>query len=209
MTSVLRAGLGYFTKDPRTIVSAAREAARLRFTIPLDVIRVALAKIRSKAVSDFSVAGEEPGLRLGLVASVMGNKLRVGALLLVDEITLGPSLLRVALRVHGLTVEPQGNVAGPISALLASGAIDLAKPGNLMGFLPKKPAMIADARDDRFELDLLQIPSLRDNPRVQKALTMLTPVLAIRDVQTRGDALLVGVRIHASGLPLLLAALRG
>ena len=145
MSSVLRAGLGYFTKDPRTIVSAAREAARLRFTIPLDVVRVGLAKIRSKAVSDFSVAAEEPGLRLGLVASLMGNQLRVGAVLLIDEIMLGPSLLRVALRVNGLTVEPQGNVAGPISALLASGAIDLAKPGNLMGFLPKKPAMIAEA----------------------------------------------------------------
>lgn len=209
MSPVLRAGLGYFTKNPRTIVSAAREAARLRFTIPLDVIRVGLGKIRSKAVGEFSVASEEPGLRLGLVARLMGNELRIHAVVLFDEITLGPNLLRVAVRINGLTVEPQGNVAGPISALLASGAIDLAKPGNLMGFLPKKPAMIADAKDDRFVLDLLQLDALRENPRVQKALAMLTPVLTIRDVQTRGEALLVGVRLHASGLPLLIAALRG
>jgi hypothetical protein len=208
MSSALSAGLGYF-KNPLSVLQAARDAAKLRLTVPLDLVRWGLGKIRSKAVGEFSVAAEPPGIRLGLVATVMGNQLRVGAVVNVEQIELGPDMLRLTIRVNGLAVEPQGMVAGPISALLSSGAIDLSKPGNLMGFLPKKPAMIAEAKDDRFVLDLLQIASLRDNLRVQKILSMLTPVVTIRDLVTSGDALLVGLRFHPSGLPLLLAALRG
>jgi hypothetical protein len=206
--SALRQGLSYVRKNPFAVLQAAREAARMRLTIPLDLVRWGLGKIQSKSVGEFSVASVPPGVKLGLVAHVMGNSLRVGAVVTVDQLELGPGILRATLRVNGLTVEPQGIVAGPIQALLSSGAIDLSKPGNLLGFLPKKPALIEEAHEDRFVLDLLKVGALRDNATLRRVLTLLGPVLAIRDVQTHDDALLIGLRVHPSGIPLLLAALR-
>ena len=68
---------------------------------------------------------EGPGLGFSLVADAMGNKLRVGGTVRIDEITAGPGTLRVELRLNDLSVKPMDAAAGgPIQALLASGAID-------------------------------------------------------------------------------------
>ncbi len=207
-TAAIMAGFDYVRRNPFALVTVAREAARLRAVVPLDVIRWGLGKIRSSKVSDFTVAAESPGLNIGMTVSVMGSTLRVGGVLLIDEITVGPGTLRVAVRLHGLTVVPQGGAAGPIQALLASGAIDLSKPGNLVAFLPKRPEVLAEAEGDRLVLDLMRVRSLADNPRVQRILGLVSPVVSVREVETVGDDLMVGLRISPMGLPMAIASLR-
>ncbi|MEO6954367.1 MAG: hypothetical protein ABI321_21395 [Polyangia bacterium] len=207
-TAALLAGFDYVRRNPFALVAAAKNAAQLRLTVPLDVVRWGLGKIRSKAVGDFAVSSSPPGLLLELTASAMGAKVGIKAVITIEELTLGPGLFRVSLRVTNLAIEPQGAAGGPIQALLASGAIDLSKPGNLLGFLPTKPAIVVEADGDRFVLDLLQVKSLRENAMLLRALTLVTPVLTIRDVLTEHDALLIGLRVRPSGLPLVLASLR-
>lgn len=208
-TAALLAGFDFVRRNPFALVAAARNAAQLRVTVPLDVVRWGLGKIRSEVVGDFAVSSAPPGLALEMTASAMGAKVGIKAVLTVEELVLGPDVFRVTVRVTDLAIEPQGSAAGgPIAALLASGTIDLAKPGNLLAFLPKKPSLIAEAEGNRFVLDLLQLKSLRDNAMLMRGLRLVTPVLTIRDVVTEDDNLLVGLRVRPSGLPLILASLR-
>lgn len=201
----LRAGFDYVRRNPMSIV---REAVRQRFAIPLDLVRWGLSRIRSERVGEFSVSSQPPGVGLGLTVSVMGSRLRVGGVIHLDEIDVGPGTLRVHLRLTGLKLDALDGPASPIQGLLASGAINLNKPGNLVGFLPKKPAFLVEAEGDRFVLDLLQIPALGRNARVAKIIGAISPVLSIRDVDCHDDALFIGLRITPAGLPLSIAALR-
>ncbi len=206
MPTALRAGLDYVRKNPFSIFTAARQAARLRLTIPLDLLRWAVGKIPPGKVSDLAIAGAPPGIGVGLTVSVMGSQLRVGGVVKIDEITVGPGTLRVELRVHELAVKAVDGAASPITQML--GAVDLGKPGNLVSFLPKKPAMLVEAKDDRFVLDLMKLRKLGDNAKLQRALGLIAPVLSIRDVEVEGDDLLIGLRIRPTGLPRARAALR-
>lgn len=208
-TAALRAGLAYVRRNPLTLITAAREAARLRLTVPLDLVRWGLGRIKSDKVGDFSVAASPPGIEIGLLAQVMGNGIRVGGVVRIDEVTFDAEALRVAIRLNGLRVEPTSSGPGPIQALLASGAIDLSKPGNLVTFLPKRPPMLIEAEGDRLVFDLLRVPALARNTKLRRALSLLAPVLSVRDVVTQGDELMVGLRVSPSGLPLLFSALRG
>jgi len=208
-TAALLAGFDYVRRNPLAIVTVAREAARLRLVVPLDVVRWGLSRIRSKKLSDFSVSAQPPGLGLGLTVNVMGSRVRVGGVVRIDEITLGPGILRVALRLRGLTVDPlEGAAGGPIQALLASGAIDLSRPGNLMSFLPTRPEVIAEADGDRFVLDLMRLRSLADNTRLQRILALVTPVVSIRDLESGGDDLFIGLRVRLTGVAIAIASLR-
>lgn len=208
-TAALRAGFDYVRRNPLSLLTVAREAARLRLVVPLELLRWGLGRIRSDKVGDFTVASDAPGIGIGLKASVMGASLRVGGTVTIDEVQIAPDTLRIALRLTGLSLDPVDPAsAGPIKALLSSGAIDLSKPGNLVAFLPKKPALLVDADGDRLVLDLMKLRSLRDNPKVARVLGLLAPVLSIRELETQGDDLMVGLKIHPAGLPILLAALR-
>jgi hypothetical protein len=207
--AALRASFDYVRRNPLALVTVAREAAHQRVAIPLDIVRWGLGRIRSSKVSDFSVSSQAPGLGIGLTVDVMGSRLRVGAVVHIDQIDIGPGTLRVTLRLTGLSLDALGGAAGPIQGLLASGAIDLTKPGNLVGFLPKKPPFLVEAEGDRFVLDLMQVPALAKNPRVQKIVGAISPVLSIRDVASHDDAIFVGLRIRPTGLPFMIAALRG
>jgi hypothetical protein len=209
VTTALRASFDYVRRNPLALVTVAREAARMRLVVPLDAVRWGLGKIRSDKLTEVAVHAEGPGLGFSLVVAVMGNKLRVGGTVRIDEITAGPGTLRVEMRLHDLAVKPLDAAAGgPIQALLSSGAIDLSKPGNLVSFLPKRPAILAEAEGDRFVLDLTQLRKLSENARVQKILGLITPVLAIREVEAVGDDLIIGLRVSPLGLPAALASLR-
>jgi hypothetical protein len=207
--AALRAGFDYVRRNPMSMLTVAREAAHQRVAIPLDILRWGLGRIRSERVSSFSVSSQPPGLGIGLTANVMGTRVRVGAVVHIDQIDVGPGTLRVTLRLTNLALDVLDGPAGPIQGLLSSGAIDLKKPGNLVGFLPKKPPFLVEADGDRFVLDLLKMPALANNPRVNKIMGAISPVLSIRDVASHDDALFVGLRLHPAGLPHMIAALRG
>ena len=74
--------------------------------------------------------------------------------------------------------------------------------------MPKRPPAILEAKEDRFVIDLLKFPQLAENPAFQKALRAVTPILAIGDIRTEGDLLLIGVRANPRGLKESLQALR-
>jgi hypothetical protein len=96
----------------------------------------------------------------------------------------------------------------PVAALVQSGALDLSKPGNLVAFIPKRPPLIVDAKDDRIVIDALKIPKVADNPKIRKALAVATPLLQVRAIRSKDDHLDVHLRASLSGLGTAVAAAR-
>jgi hypothetical protein len=112
------------------------------------------------------------------------------------------------LKLSDVQLSLLGDSNSPIATLIKSGALDLSKPGNLLKFLPKRPPAIVDADGDKIVLDLLQIPAVGDLPWLRRALAVLTPIVAVRAVETDRDHLYVALRASPRGLPKALAALR-
>ena len=111
------------------------------------------------------------------------------------------ALIRVATRVSEMSLKVLDGFQTPVAALVQSGALDLSKPGNLVAFIPKRPAAIVDAKDDRIVIDALRVPSLAANPKVKKALAIATPVLGVRAIRSKDDHLDVHLKATLSGLP--------
>lgn len=207
----LRAGLGYLRRHPTVLIAVARAAAGLRIMVPLDALRwfIGRASRARKGFKDVVVGQKPPSITFGATVDLMGNPLRAFAAIRIEELRIGPDELRVTLRLSDVRIEDlSGNPNSPVSVLLRSGALDLSKPGNLVNFMPKRPPALVEAKDDKLVLDLMRVPKIGENPRVRKILSVITPVLVIRDVRVEDDHLVVEWRPRFGGLTSSLAALR-
>jgi hypothetical protein len=139
----------------------------------------------------------------------MGTPVRASAAIRVDAIDLSPDAMRIGLRLSEVNVALIGTSDSPVAMLIKSGALDLSKPGNLLKFLPKRPAAIIDADGDRVVIDLMRIPAVANSPGLRWALAVVTPVVSVRAIETDRDHIYVALRTSARGLPRALAALRG
>jgi hypothetical protein len=155
---------------------------------------------------ELTVTSAPPALRIDGRFVFMGQELRARASLHVLSVRAARDTLRLELRVSD--VEAEANPGTPLAQLLRSGALDLERPAKLLAFVKKRPPILAEAKDDLFELDLLQVPKLRDNRALRRALATLGPVVQVREVRTDGDFLLVALRPVPSGLRESLAAAR-
>ncbi|MDP6946680.1 MAG: hypothetical protein QF464_21200, partial [Myxococcota bacterium] len=63
--------------------------------------------------------------------------------------------------------------------------------------------------DNRFVLDLLQLPKLAKNRRLRRALATISPVIRVREIRTEGDWLLVQLQATPSGVVSAVNGLRG
>lgn len=192
----------YAASHPRMFGEIARHALNRRLAIPLDLVRWAATLIPSgdKAPKDVTVIAQPPALGLGATANLMGTELRVDAALLVDAIDATREAVKVTFRVKDLRASVLNNLQGNLAKLLASGALNLSKPASLLNFVPKRPPAILEAKEDRFVIDLLKFPQLAANPGFQKALATMTPILAIGDIHTEGDLLVIGLKANPRGI---------
>ena len=138
----------------------------------------------------------------------MGTAVRASAAIKIDEIDLGPSAMRIGIRLNDVKLALIGDSSSPVATLIKSGALDLSKPGNLVKFLPKRPPAIVEAEDDRIVLDLMRVPAVAKNAVLRRALAILTPVVNIRAIETDRDHIYVALKASPSGLPRALTALR-
>lgn len=207
----LRAGFDWLRRNPTELITVARAAAGLRVSAPLDALRWLLARAPQgkRSPKDVVIGQRPPAMTLAATIDLMGNPVRADAAIKVEEIRLGPDELRVTLRLSDVKLVYLGdNPQSPVGVLLKSGALDLSKPANLANFMPKRPIALVEAKDDTIVLDLARVPKIGANPRVKKILSVITPVLVIRDVRVEDEHLYVSWRPRLTGLPTSLAALR-
>jgi hypothetical protein len=207
---LLQTAVDYLKAHPEEIVRALRGALGLRFGVPIDALRYLARELAGgrRAPKDVIIEAAPPGIRLALTVDAMGTPIRASFVVYAEELHVAPDAIRTGLRIDELTLHVLGDESSPIAGFLKSGAIDLKKPGNLIGFLPKRPAALVDAKDDRITLDLLKVPSIGGNPLVARVLRVCAPVLSVRAIKTKDDHLDVHFKANPSGLRAAIAAAR-
>ncbi|AKU95775.1 hypothetical protein AKJ09_02439 [Labilithrix luteola] len=199
--AMLQAAVGYVRKNPDEVVRAAVNATGLRFGVPLATLRWFAGQINGKkAPKDVEIASVPPALRFAATVDAMGTAVRASAAIKIDEVTIAEDSVRIGVRLRDVKLELAGDSDSPVATLIKSGALDLSKPGNLVKFVPKKPAAIVEAEGDRIVLDLMKMPKLANDPRVRKLLGIVSPVLGIRAIETDRDHLYVKLRATPTGL---------
>lgn len=207
---ILSRATDYLKEHPEEIVRALRGAFGLRFGVPLDALRYLARELTGgkKLPRDIELDSAPPGLRVAMTVEAAGSTLRVSQIIYIEEVNVATDEVRVALRIAELSVKVLEGFQTPVAALVQSGALDLSKPGNLVAFIPKRPALIVDAKDDRIVLDLMKVPKLAENPKFKKALAVATPVLGVRGIRSKDDHLDVYFKASLSGLPVAISAVR-
>jgi hypothetical protein len=206
---LLSAAAGYVRKNPDEVVRSALNAGRLRFGVPIAALSWFAGQVKGKkAPKDIEVGAVPPALRLGATVDAMGTILRAQASIKVDSVELTEDSIRVGVRLSDIKLKVLDDSETPVATLVKSGALDLSKPGNLVKFIPKRPAAIVEAHDDRIVIDLMKIPQIGNNPRVRRALSIITPLVGIRAIETDGDHLYVALKATPAGLGQAIAALR-
>jgi hypothetical protein len=207
---ILSAAARYVRDNPEVLVKAAIDAAMLRFSVPVAALRWAASQAKGgkRAPQDVQIDTSPPALRLGATVDAMGTPIRASAAIRIDEVTLTAGSVRIGIRLNEVKLALVGESESPIATLIKSGALDLSKPGNLIKFIPKRPAMIVEAGGDRVVIDLMLVPQIAKNDRFRRALSIVAPVLGIRAIETDRDNLYVALRATPSGLREALVALR-
>jgi hypothetical protein len=207
---LLTAAARYVRSNPEVLVKAAVDATTLRFGIPIAALRWMASRGKSgkRAPKDVEIGTSPPALRLSATVDAMGTPVRASAAIRIDEVTIGATSLRIGVRLNDVKLALVGESEAPIATLIKSGALDLSKPGNLIKFVPKKPAMIVEAEGDRVVVDLMLIPKLAQNGRLRRILSVVAPVLGVRAIETDREHLYVALRATPSGFAQALVALR-
>lgn len=193
-----QAALGYLKRNPDEFVTAATNAAKLRFGVPTAALRwlADQASNAPKAPQDIELQTSSDALRVSAAVDAMGTPIRASAAIRVDEIRLSADELRVSVRLGEIKLMLLAESDSPIALLIKSGALDLSRPGNLLKYIPKRPPIIVEAEGDRVVLDFMRAPGLKNNAVVKKVLDVVTPVLGIRAIET--DSAHVWVALEAA-----------
>ncbi len=194
--AMISAAGAYLVSHPEELLRAAKHAVGMRFGLPLDALRWLAAQLQGKkAPKDLRLTAVPPGIRASAVVNLAGTEVRAAATVYVEHVELGPSQLLFELRLADVELKLVDDSAdSPVAALLKSGALDLSRPGNLAAFMPKRPAVLVDAKDDRITLDLKKHPKLADNEKAERMLSVLTSLMTLRGIETDTDHLDVVVR---------------
>jgi hypothetical protein len=199
---VVESLVSYVRRHPEELLRAARNAVGLRFGVPIAALRWAAGRVGgAKAPRDVEISAVPPGIRVGATIDLMGTTVRARATVFVENLKLDAETLRVELRLADVSLKVLDDTQDtPVAALLKSGALDLSKPGNLAAYMPKRPAMLVEARDDRVVLDLMKHPKIAKDERLRRAAAVLLPLVTVRSIKTDPEHLDVALRAVPAGL---------
>lgn len=202
LKAVLEAGSKYLKDHPEELLRALRNLLALRFGVPLDALRFFAGRSGGKkGPKDLVLEAVPPGLRVGATVDLMGTTVRANATVFVERVSITPEELRFEIRLANVSLKVAEDAPeSPIAALLRSGALDLSKPGNLAAYMPKRPALLVDAKDDMVVIDLMRHPKIAKNPRAIRTVALLAPLLTVAGIESDSEHLDVTLRAFPEGL---------
>ena len=202
LKAVLEAGSKYLFDHPEELLRALRNLLALRFGVPLDALPFFAGRAGGKkGPKDLVLEAVPPGLRVGATVALMGTEVRADATMFIERVSITPDELRFEIRLANFSLKvPDDAPESPIAALLRSGALDLSKPGNLAAYMPKRPALLVDAKDDRVVIDLMRHPKIAKNPRAIRAVALLAPLLTVAGIESDSEHLDVTLRAFPDGV---------
>ena len=207
---VLENAAKYLRDHPEELLRALRNLLALRFGVPLDALRFFAGRAKGKkAPKDLVLEAVPPGLRVAATVDLMGTPVRAGATVFIERVSITPEELRFEIRLAGVSLKVSEDAPeSPIAALLRSGALDLSKPGNLAAYMPKRNALLVEAKDDRVVIDLMRHPKIAKNPRAIRAVALLAPLLTVAGIESDSEHLDVTLRAFPDGLKEAVGGLR-
>lgn len=187
-----------------------RNAIGLRYGLPIVALRWLAANLGgTKGPKDVEIAAVPPGIRAAATLDLMGTTVRASAIVIVERLKLDAETLRIEIRLREVALKAlDDRQETPVAALLKSGALDLSKPGNLAAYMPKRPALLVEAKDDRIVLDLMKHPKLARDARIRKALQALLPLVTVSAIESDPEHLDVSLRPFPDGLGEVVAGFR-
>lgn len=198
MLSMARSGLNYLGANPMFVVTAARNAVKREITVPLDLLRSLIdRRPRGKGPERIEIRPIPPALGVGLTVDLYGTKLDVASTITVEKIAHVDEALKVSLRVRDLQVSAPPNSP----AAMMVGSLDLKHPGSLIRMMPSQHAVLIEANDDLFVLDLFKVRALGENKRLRHVLRAVSDAVAISHVSTHGEHLVIGLHVSPMALP--------
>lgn len=191
----------YLVRHPEEVLRVFKNAFSLRFGLPLDALRWLASKAPNgkKLPKDIQVEAVPPGVRVGASLELMGTQLRVSAIIYVEEVLLDAQQARIGLRLADVSLKLLAESESPVATLIKSGALDLSKPGNLVAYMPKRPAFLVEAKDDRIVLDLTKHPAFTKK-KLDRVLAWITPLVTIGEIRTDWEHLDVGFKPFQHGV---------
>ncbi|WP_394825948.1 hypothetical protein [Pendulispora albinea] len=204
-----QATFDYIRRNPDEVVRAARNAAGLRFGVPVAALRYFTSQIKGRKLpKDIELSTSPPDLRFSATIDVMGTALRATTSVMVDDVSIRADAVRVGIRLSNMKLDLLEESDSPVATLIKSGALDLSKPANLVGFAPKKPDALVEAEGDRIVLDLMKVPKLAASSAFRKALSIISPLIGVRKVEADSDHVYVALRATPRGLLQAINAIR-
>jgi hypothetical protein len=200
----------YLRQHPEELLRVLRNAIGLRFGVPIAGLRFLARQLKSrKAPKDVEISAVPPGVRFAATVDLMGTTVRASAVVYIEDIRIGADTLRVDIRLAQVSLKVlDDSQETPVAALLKSGALDLSKPGNLAAYMPKRPPMLVEARDDRVVLDLMKHPKIGSDTRLRRVLALVVPLVTVRAIETEPEHLDIALRAFPDGLSQVVAGFR-
>lgn len=199
---VLEAVYSYLKQHPEELVHVAKNAIALRFGLPIAALRWLAGKAKGrKAPKDIQIEAVPPGVRVGASFELMGTPLRASADVYIERVQVDAERCLLDVRLAKVSLKVlDDKVESPLAALLKSGALDLSKPGNLVAYMPKRPPILVEAREDRISLDLFRHPKLASDARLKKLLQVVAPLVTVSAIETDPEHLEVSLRAFPAGV---------
>jgi hypothetical protein len=203
--------VGSYLKDhPEELWRVLRNALALRFGVPLAALRwLAVKGAGKRAPKDVQIEAVPPGVRLAASLDLMGTPVRASALVYVERVRANATELCLEIRLAQVSLKVTDDASStPIAALLKSGALDLSKPGNLAAYMPKRPAILIDAKDDRIVIDLMKHPKFAGNENAQRLVRLLSPFITVTGIESESEHLDIALRTFPDGVAEVIARVR-
>ena len=201
---------GYLKDHPEELWRLLRNALALRFGVPLAALRwLASNGTVQRAPKDVPIEAVPPGVRVSASLDLMGTPVRASGVVYVERVRANAQELCLEIRLDQVSLKvTDDSSTTPIAALLKSGALDLSKPGNLAAYMPKRPAMLIDAKGDRIVIDLMKHPKFAGNDNAQRLVRLLTPFITVSGIESEAEHLDVALRTFPDGVAEVIARVR-
>jgi len=203
--------VGTYLKDhPEELWRLLRNALAMRFGVPLAALRwLAVKGAGKKAPKDLEIEAVPPGVRVAASLDLMGTPVRANAIVYVERVRANATELCLEIRLADVSLKVTDDTSStPIAALLKSGALDLSKPGNLAAYMPKRPPILVDAKDDRIVIDLMRHPKFAKNEAAQRLVRVLAPLVTVSGIESESQHLDVALRPFPDGVAEVIARVR-
>lgn len=198
---LLEAVFAYLKEHPEELLRALKNALALRFGLPIDALRWLASRANgARAPRAVEIAAVPPGVRLAGSFDLMNTPLRASAEIFVERVEVDGERLLLEVRLANVSLKVESDSAeSALAALLRSGALDLSKPGNLVAYMPKRPALLVEAKGDRIVLDLLRHPKFAKNAALRRWLGRIAPLVTVSAITADSEHLDVALRAFPAG----------